>query len=127
MFGEIIDKYTRQQAIEDGVLIDLSDLAKEAGFKFPLAITAGVKAILNNLEAPGQSFEGRAWDMLTILKLESRRAAGDTVYFAPLFARKDRRCKEAEKYITEPIKMWSKCGPGDNMEPVITVMMPEED
>ena len=40
----VIFSYTRAQAIADGVLIDVSELAKEAGFRFPVAVTAGVWA-----------------------------------------------------------------------------------
>jgi hypothetical protein len=31
---EVIHSYSRTQALEDGVLVDISPLAKEAGFKF---------------------------------------------------------------------------------------------
>jgi type I site-specific restriction endonuclease len=31
IFGEVIYSYTRAQAIEDGVLVDVTDMAKEAG------------------------------------------------------------------------------------------------
>ena len=37
---ELIFAYTRKQAIEDGVLVDITDTAKEAGLRFPTAITA---------------------------------------------------------------------------------------
>jgi len=30
-FGNVIDTYTRAQAIEDGVLIDVTDVAKKSG------------------------------------------------------------------------------------------------
>ena len=43
-FGDIISTYTRAQAIEDGVLIDVSPIAKEAGFEWPVAMTAGAWA-----------------------------------------------------------------------------------
>ena len=36
----LIFAYTRKQAIEDGVLIDVTETAKEAGLRFPTAITA---------------------------------------------------------------------------------------
>ena len=39
-FGNVISTYTRTQAIEDGVLIDPGSMAKEAGFKWPVALTA---------------------------------------------------------------------------------------
>jgi len=121
MFGPVIYSYSREQAIEDGVLADVSELAKEAGFKFPAAITAGVYALLNE-KAEGQDFTGRAWDMFTILKYEIKNAepGQDTIYFAPLFVR-------AGGWASEPVKLWSKCGPGDNAEPVLTIMLEGED
>ena len=42
--GAVIFSYTCAQAIADGVLVDVSKLAKEAGFRFPVAVTAGVWA-----------------------------------------------------------------------------------
>lgn len=39
-FGNVISTYTRAQAIEDGVLVDPGSMAKEAGFKLPVALTA---------------------------------------------------------------------------------------
>ena len=41
---EIIYVYTRAQALEDGVLIDVSDTAREAGFKCPVALTSAAYA-----------------------------------------------------------------------------------
>jgi len=38
----VIFSYTRKQAIEDGVLVDLTPFAKETGFKIPVACTAAV-------------------------------------------------------------------------------------
>jgi len=34
----VIHTYTRAQAIEDGVLIDVSEMAREAGFRWPVAV-----------------------------------------------------------------------------------------
>jgi len=42
--AEIIYAYTRAQAIEDGELVDLSETAREAGIKFPVAVTRAVWA-----------------------------------------------------------------------------------
>ena len=39
LFGESIYRYTRAQAIEDGVLVDVTETAREAGFRCPVAIT----------------------------------------------------------------------------------------
>ena len=118
--AEVISAYSRRDALEDGVLVDLSDLAREAGFKYPLAVTQGVWAVLNPtkaLEAAGQDMTGRAWDMLTILRYAIKSAAClDEVRFAPLFLR-----EPGQK--VESVEMRAKCGPGDDAEPVITVML----
>lgn len=121
---EVIHAYTRAQALEDGVLADISELAREAGFKFPVAVTQGVWEVLNpteGLKAAGQDLKGRTWDLLTILRHAIRGAEStDTIRFAPLFVR-----EPGEK--VEPVQMWAKCGPGDDAEPVITVMLKGED
>ena len=39
---EVIDAYSRAQALEEGVLVDVSVLAREAGIKFPVAVTRAV-------------------------------------------------------------------------------------
>jgi len=41
-FGPVIYGYSREQAIADGVLIDVSELAREAGFRILVAVTAAV-------------------------------------------------------------------------------------
>ena len=43
-FGNVISTYTRAQAIEDGVLVDAGSMAKEAGFNWPVALTAAAWA-----------------------------------------------------------------------------------
>ena len=39
VFGPVISCYSRAQAIEDGVLVDVTNMAREAGFKWPVALT----------------------------------------------------------------------------------------
>lgn len=121
---EVIHAYSRAQAIEDGVLVNLSGLAQEAGFRWPLAVTRSVWSVLEPepaLQAEGQSNEGRAWDMLSVLRFSLRRAGGGReVHFAPHFV------MEADGQPRQ-VPMRAVSGPGDDGEPVITVMMPDED
>ena len=117
---EIISKYTRKQAIEDGVLVDLSELAREAGIKFPVAATQGVFNILSDTRSPGQDLAGRTWDMFMIMRLEAKNSTGDEIHFAPFFVMDEEKAPV-------PFPMWAKCGPGDEGEPVITIMLPDED
>ena len=44
LFGEVIYAYTRAEAIADGVLIDVTETAKEVGFRLPVALTAAAWA-----------------------------------------------------------------------------------
>ena len=122
---EVIHAYSRAQALEDGVLADISELAREAGFKYPVAVTQGVWEVLNpteELKSAGQDLKGRTWDLLTILRYAIRGASGgDEAHFAPLFI-----LKAGER--PQPVAMWAKCGPGDDaVEPVISVMLRGED
>ena len=122
--AEIIHAYTRAQALEDGVLVDLSQLAREAGFRWPLAVTRAVWDVLEpseELKTEGQSWTGRAWDMLFILRVSLRQSRdGREVRLAPLFIRKPGGAPE-------PVALRAISGPGDEGEPVITVMMADED
>jgi len=122
--AEIISVYSRAQAIEDGVLIDVSELAGEAGFKFPVAVTCGLWAEAiepdEASKAIGQSEIGRLWDILLILRMAIRKAVNIyTILFNPLFV------FNGQKPIAKQLK--AVCSPGDDLEPVITIMLPNED
>ena len=117
----IIYSYSRAQALEDGVLVDVSELAEEVGFKCPVAVTSAVDVLLNDYRHDGQDFQGRAWDLLMVLHFEITRTKNtDILYFAPYF-------NTSNHEETKPYKLWSKCGPGDNGEAVITIMFVGED
>jgi len=119
---DIIYAYSREMAISDSILIDLSDIAKEAGFKVPVAVT---NALYNSFLVPsetqkdkGQDTTGRIWDMLILLNLRCRRNNGDTIHFSASM-RMDSGVKRLE--------MKAMIGPGDLGEPIITIMLPDED
>lgn len=117
----VISSYTRAQALADGVLVDVSKLAGEAGIVYPTAMTAAVWANYVQLpkKAEGQDETGRLWDILNMLRL-AIKGSGQTnqVQFSVIV--KNGRS-------TKPVQLKSICGPGDSAEPVITIMLPEED
>jgi len=120
---DLIYAYTRAQAIEDGVLVDVSEMAREAGFKWPVALTAEVWAVIENTPPKLQGFQdvqGRLWDVLWMLKLASRRG-GREIHYRLIVDRNEngRRLR----YLT----LKAVSGPGDDAEPVITVMLPWQD
>jgi hypothetical protein len=70
----VIYQYTRAQAIEDGVLIDVSEKAREAGIIFPTAVTAAAWAecVAVPETAACQDEIGRLWNILTLLRFSIR-------------------------------------------------------
>ena len=120
----LIFQCTRAQAIEDGVLIDLTQWAKELGFRIPVACT---DTVWNGYLVPdervrelGQSEEGRTHDLLWMLFNAIRRNGdGDTLLFEVIFLQPPHR------HVV--VKLKSVCGPGDHGEPVLTIMLPNED
>lgn len=123
IFGEVISSYSRADAIEDGVLIDVSAVAKEAGISFPCCVTVGVWAEYVKVPAKVecQDESGRLWDILYMLKhaIKTSRSGGSRIDFSLLVRNTNRAPK--------PVKLYALCGPGDNLEPVITIMLPGED
>jgi hypothetical protein len=65
-FGEIVYAYTRAQAIADGVQVDVSSVASEAGIRFPVFITrtAFDAYVTVPPDVTGQDKAGRLWDVI---------------------------------------------------------------
>jgi len=85
---DVIFSYSREQAIEDGVLVDVTETAKEAGFKIPVAITAGVHELCQppkELE-DCQDYKGRLWDVLFMAAVAFRAKKDRIVPYKVIFA-----------------------------------------
>ena len=71
----------------------------------------------------GQSIAVRLWDVLWLLLCAVRRSSGGSnLQYNVIFVR-----RESSKLRRPVVKIKSICGPGDDAEPVITLMLPEED
>ena len=124
-FGKIIHTYTRKQAMADGVQIDVSITAKEAGIKFPVFLTRGV--FDNFVAVPkgvnGQDEAGRLWDIvwMTRFAIQRSRPGADRISVV-LYVRNDNRAPKL-------VKLVATCGPldMDDPQPAITIMLPDED
>src|SRR5262245_26265153 len=123
--SDLIHRYTRAEAIADGVLIDVSAVAREAGFRCPVALTAAAWAKCVGVP-PGvvcQAEAGGLWDVLSMLRFAVRgRSGGAAEVRFGVHVRNDNRDG------TPPlVRLKALCGPGDQGEPVVTVMLPDED
>jgi hypothetical protein len=132
---DVIDCYSRAQAIADGVLVDVSahKEIREAGFKVPVALTAAVwdrfvewdnDDVRKEQQSLGQSTAGRLWDVMymAFYAIRHSRVGGDVLFY-------DLHVIERDGFSTTPrgIRLKLHSGPGDHGEHVITIMLPEED
>ncbi len=120
--AEVISTYTRKQALEDGVLIDVTETAKEAGIKYPTAITQTLWS--SWIEVPPelkglQDEQGRLWDVLHMFVVAARNVTGTYLTYSVLF--------QTKAEIPKKVRLNAICGPGDQGEPVITIMLPGDD
>jgi hypothetical protein len=127
--AEIISMYTRAQAIEDGILVDMTQepfgaLAREAGLKWPIAMamTAFMDfvAVSDASDAKGhagQDVKARWWDAVFMFR-RTRRT------ISPLEARWSLCVQDPDGRVR---KKELKCvsGPADDGEPCLTFMLPD--
>lgn len=126
MFDEsdYISIYTRSDALQDGFLIDLSLVAKEEGFLVPVAVTCEAYQKIRpreESELSGQDLRGRLHDMFWMLRLHARQeryAETDRLAFNFLIA---------ENGVSRMVELVFVVHPGDQGEPVMTIMLPHED
>lgn len=128
---EVIHTYTRADALRDGTLVDVTEAAREAGFRFPVAVTRAVwegcvawSDADNARKDAAQDETGRLWDVVTALHAAIRRARDDHARMdVPLY----RVPRDGYAIRPQRTRLIAVCGPGDDAAPVITVMEPHED
>ena len=124
-FGEVIYAYTRKQAIADGVQIDVTKTAQEAGIRFPVFLTRGVFETYVAVPegVTGQDEAGRLWDVVWMLRFGIIRARpGVQRIPVAFYVRNDNRTPRL-------VKLIATCGPLDidDPQPAITITMQDED
>lgn len=124
---DAVASYSRAQAIEDGVLVDVTEWGSHdkgfiGGFRLPVAMTAALWAAVAELPARVQGIEdvrGRAHDVLWMASLRVRGAAAgtDRAPFSVIMNVKAGR---------RILRLLAVVGPGDAGEPVLTLGFPED-
>ena len=130
LFGDVLFTYTRAQALADGVLVDTGALAAQAGFGLPVALTAAAWddcvawSEADCLAQVHQDEAGRLWDVL-FLAAHAIRTGADTAsrMLFELYRVPRDGCSEQ----ATPVRLKLVVGPGDDGEPVVTILLPEED
>ena len=124
-FGDVIYSYTRAQAVADGVQVEVTKTAQEAGIKFPVFLTRTVFDSFVTVPegVTGQDEAGRLWDVVWMTRFAIIRARpGCDRLPVALYVRNDNRTARL-------VKLIATCGALDidDPSPAITVMLPDED
>ena len=124
-FGEVIYSYTRSQAVADGVQVEVTKTAQEAGIRFPVFLTRAVYDAYVTVP-PGVSCQdeaGRLWDLMTMTRFAILRSRpGCDRLPVALYVRNDNRAPRL-------VRLIATCGALDidDPQPAITLMMLGED
>jgi hypothetical protein len=122
----IIFVYTRQQAIADGQLVDLSTNfpIDTRMFCYPLACTAAVWQLIES-SAAGEEVapDIYVWDVAymafnAIKKLETGSTSNNELFYHVMMPLTENGTEHKLKLV---------CSAGDDGSPVLTIMLPEED
>ncbi len=130
----VIHAYTRAQALDEGMLVDVSGTAREAGFVWPVAVTAEVWRLIEQVpdDCSWESPEGRLWDVLNMLRAALKAAqrrgpsgrpddflvadSGVETHFRLIL-------HHDETLVNEGLIVFKAlAGPGDDGEPVLTIL-----
>ena len=122
IFGDVIHTYSRAEALEDGVLVDAGAMAQEAGLRWPVALTRAVWGAY--VEVPpgvqAQDETGRLLDIMWMAYCAIRASKCVRELRYTVLVRHDNRRPT-------PVRLKLLSGPGDDGEPVLTILLPEED
>ena len=124
-FGGVIYAYSRSQAVADGVQVDVTKTAQEAGIKFPMFLTRAVfdAYVAVPPDVTGQDEAGRLWDLVWMARFAILRSHGHTDRLpVALYVRND-------NHRAKLVKLIATCSALDidDSQPALTLMMPDED
>jgi hypothetical protein len=127
-FGPVIHRYTRAEAIADGCLVDVTSAAHSVGFRLPVALTRAAWSDCvewddqNSNHQTHQDEAARLRDVLWLAVLSARKSNCAELQFQVLRVPNDGHTK-----FPKLASLRMTIGPGDEGEPVITIMLRNED
>ncbi len=113
-FGPVISSYSRAQAIEDGVLVEIKsdDFDGATLFKHPMVFTSALFSDLQRGKGSDEgTLRGRVWDVCYMMT--QGRSEGSDTYFKVIVGNRT-------------LALRGNCGPGDDAAPVMTCGFPED-
>lgn len=127
---DVISTYSRAQAVEDGVLVDVSATMREAGLTTKTALTRTVYedcVAWMDADTKRQTYQdesGRLWDVLSMARrvVRSLSRVGDSVLFQVLRVPRGGRGTRP-RLVTLKVVL----GRDETDEWTLTIMQPDED
>ena len=122
IFGDVIFAYTRQDAINDGNFVEQNDMAKRAGFKFDVCVSANLyhshiytktdKGLLDK-----EATDRKMMNTLTCLRTAISQMKG-----------KDNMIFFKVPYMNVITDVWAVCEPKSQTDPTpaINIFLPED-
>lgn len=109
----------RRDAIDDGDLIEITRMGREIGIAFPLAVSArAAQSMVPFPNIPQETVSENLWDTLHAFRDKASTTTAEEFEFqASLY----------QNGLVPTLTFKATVSPGDDGEPVITIMMPDED
>ena len=115
-------RYSRGSALSGGLLVDVSEAAREVGLEYPVAVSAGLARLLRPseyLETLGVSFEERTKLLLSVVRQSLVPGCDEEKLMIPFIITRGPRITE------ELISVEAVVHGGDDGGRVITLFSPE--
>lgn len=116
----LVHTYSRAEALADGSLIDVTEMAKEAGFRVHTVITRALHETISNIPeyALGESYEGRLWDVLWMCTRTPMKNPSAAVKVFPVIM--------SVRGGKRTLKLHAVAGPDDEGAVCMTIGYPED-
>jgi hypothetical protein len=129
IYGHIIDAYTREDMHDDGLLVDVTATAKEAGWKYPVALSSALMSAISTIPANScEDAKGRLWDVLNMARSAAKghihsevsklSNGGQMIRFH--LSMRTVGSRRQIYYVKAVV------GPGDTLDPVVTMFADDE-
>lgn len=133
IFGDAIYSYTRADALDDGYLVDVTATAREAGFRYPVALTraawedcvAWSDEDTDRKHWP-QDQAGRLWDVLSMTRFYIAGATRRDPRVDRCIVELVRVPRQGSGCMARHVALTAVIGGGDDGEPVITIGQPAD-
>jgi len=126
--ADLIHSYTRAEALADGTLIDVSETAREAGFRVPVALTRAAWfdcvawTAEDSQRVVHQDEAGRLWDVLWMARITAKQGPNESRLSFPVL----RVPRDSTNGAPVRVLLLMDIGPGDEGEPVMTIGFAED-